>query len=178
MTSSMLTPPPSPSGRRLGLGSDPIPPVLAAALGLGLAIQLLLPPSPLPIAPPLHPVRLAAPVAAAPATPSAYPAILARPLFSPTRSGVALAGPAAPAGAFALLGVALDGRRAIASFRDTSGGVVTVRKGESLQGWRLDAVGRDRAVLRLGAVTQTLQVGVTPAPGAAGLAPAQGPGGG
>ncbi|WP_174300546.1 hypothetical protein [Caulobacter sp. S45] len=154
---------------------DPTPVLLAAALAIGVAVQVLLPGAPSSTTS-LHPLRLgrAGRIMPAPALP-AYPAIAARPLFTPGRAAQASVTPdVAPAGSFSLLGAASSGRGASAVLRSQDAGVHVVGLGESLLGWRLVAVTHDGAVVSRGGATQLLRVGAPPLQPATAAVPAAG----
>jgi hypothetical protein len=137
--------------------------MLVGALALALVVQAALPTAaPPPYAVSMH--RVFVRDLAPPAAIGDFPAILAHPLFNPARSSDASeAGtPAAPAGVFMLLGVATTRGSASAILRDAAGELRTLRLGESLDGWRLAAVGLESVVLTQGSLTQSLQVGAPP----------------
>lgn len=146
---------------------DAAPALLSAALALGLLVQALAPPPPAAPATAVlaspHRGRARPPAVAEPATIPPYAVILARPLFSPSRSASGAAAPdAAPAGTFALVGLATEGSAASAAIRTPSGLVHSLRLGEALEGWKLVAVGADRAVLRQGDAVQSIRLGAPP----------------
>jgi hypothetical protein len=106
-----------------------------------------------------------------PAVPE-YPAILASPLFAPDRRpGPSLSaadaaepgggepGVAASLNGYAAVGAAVGRKLATAVISTPGGGVKTLRVGERVDGWRLAAVDRGRAVFTRGAARATLVVG-------------------
>jgi hypothetical protein len=134
--------------------------LLSVLLGLMLVAQLVLPAErpALPDVPPAGLRGKAEPIAAV----SADPVLARRSIFQPVRlaggegAGGAPAGPlggASPAGIVRVRGAA----RLILQTPD--GGSVTLRPGQSWQGWRLTAIGRDEVRFARGTETVTLGLG-------------------
>ena len=137
------------------------PLLLAGALALGLAVQVLLPAPPLPadalqpLRPALAPPRFAGLAQGFPA----YAAIAERPLFTPRRSAARGAdADVAPEAALSLLGVAAGGGRAAAVIR-ASGATYVAGAGEAVLGWRVVAIGSESAVVSRNGVSRTLRIG-------------------
>ncbi len=140
--------------------------LLAALLALMLVAQFVLP-TDRPDPPAVPPAGLgAAPVS--PSAASADPVLSRRSIFRPTRLAASSAagaavGPldgASPAGVVRVRGAA----RLILQTPD--GNAVTLRPGQSWQGWRLIAIGTDSVRFARGGETVTLDIG---APAAAGI---------
>ncbi len=138
----------------------PLPAALVAVLILALLLQLILPvPVTLPEAA-VAPMR-AVPLPTVTAEPATVPGIILRaPIFSPGRSK---AGPDGGDGAIILIGTAGSRRGAMAVVRDGSGNSTMLRPGQSFGGWRLEAVGGDRAVFASPQGRRVLRIDETPA---------------
>lgn len=137
-----------------------VPAALAAALLLGLGVQLALPApqgaGPLPPAP-HRPPALAAP----PAPLDTFAAVTARPVFSPDRTAAGEAGAGvAREGQLVLVGVGSGPGGGSATLQTPGSGLQTVAIGQAVQGWRLLLTSADAAVLERDGVRQVLRLGV------------------
>ena len=133
--------------------------LLAATIGLQLAVR------PVTVVPPVVAAPLPRIVTATAIPVPDYPAIAARPVFSPSRRGGDDGSAATVIGDFALLGTARAGGIATALFRGPGGGVLNLRSGGMVAGWRLAGIGRGRALLIKGGASVTMTAGsVSPGP--------------
>lgn len=111
---------------------------------LTLGLQLVLPSeTPLPAEPMLVP-RHARPITARPIPD--YPAILQAPIFAPDRAPTAAGTGGGPSSGFSLVGVALGPGFGVAVVRTDDGKSQSVRKGDSVMGWRLVSLTAKHAV--------------------------------
>lgn len=140
--------------------------LLALLLALMVAAQFVLP-AERPDPPAVPPARLgAAPLS--PSAASADPVLSGRSIFRPTRLAASSSAPgaslgpldgASPAGVVKVRGAA----RLILQTPD--GSAVTLRPGQSWQGWRLIAIGTDSVRFARGSETVTLAIGAPAATG-------------
>ena len=127
----------------------------------------------LPTATPLA-ARPPRPVIVAPV--AEYPAILQSPIFSPDRKPGEDLGAAPGASAwdsYAALGVATGRAFASALVKGPGGPAKTLRRGDTLEGWKLVAMDRDKLTFERGDARHVLTVGApsTPAAGQSGDQP-------
>ncbi len=100
-----------------------------------------------------------------------YPVILQAPIFSPDRKpGEDLgAGPGASAlDSYAALGVGMGRGFATALVKGPGGPAATLRRGDTLEGWRLVGLEKDKLTFERGPARHVLTVGAPTAPLAAG----------
>ena len=98
-----------------------------------------------------------------------YPAILQAPIFSPDRKPGQDLGAAPGAGAldsYAALGVATGRTFASALVKGPGGPARTLRRGDTLEGWKLVAMNRDKLTFERGDARHILTVGAPSVPAA------------
>ena len=139
------------------------PLILILAAALALLLQLTLHRSPDVVGDPPSRARLALSARQVPETPvrTAYAAQINRSPFDLLRGGATPT--EASTDSFSLIGLIRSGASASAVVRDPAGGGHVLRPGDSLQGWRLDGVGRDDVTLSRGADRRTLTLNGPPA---------------
>ena len=96
-----------------------------------------------------------------------YPAILQAPIFSPDRKpGEDLgAGPGASAlDSYAALGVAMGHAFASALVKGPGGPAKTLKRGDTLEGWRLVGLDKEKLTFERGPARHVLTVGAPPVP--------------
>ncbi len=145
--------------------------LLALLLALMLAAQFVLPVE-RPAAPAVPPVAVRAPAVTASAA-TADPALARRSIFQPTRlAGSAETGAAAgPLDGASPVGVIKVRGAARLILQTPDGKTVTLRPGQSWQGWRLAAIGTDDVRFERGAERVTLAVGAAASSNYPGYAP-------
>ena len=161
---SKSPPPIDPSGRE----RPEWPAVVACGvLVLALALQVVLP----------YGQRLPAASAQAPRRPrpvlvppvAEYPVILQSPIFSPDRKpgeDLGAAPGASVLDSYAALGVATARNFASALVKGPGEAAKTLRRGDSLEGWRLVALDKDKLTFERGGARHVLTVGAPPPSGA------------
>jgi hypothetical protein len=100
-------------------------------------------------------------------TPPEYAAILQAPIFSPDRKPGedADAAPGASAlDAYAALGVAMGPGFATAVVKTPEGKIVSIKPGETLEGWRLAVMDRTKLGFQRGDARHVLTIGTAPTP--------------
>lgn len=141
------------------------PAIACGVLVLALALQVALPYGErLPTASPLAP-RRPRPVVVTPV--AEYPAILQSPIFSPDRKPGVDQGAAPGASAldsYAALGVATGHGFASALVKGPGGPARTLRPGDTLEGWKLVAMDREKLTFERGDARHVLTVGASTAP--------------
>ena len=136
---------------------------VSAALGLALALQLVL-----PAGASLSDAVAAAPrLARIPAAPVvSYPQILERPVFAPDRKPVEESDSDDEGiGDYEVLGIAISAERASVVLRGPDGKTQRIQYGAELAGWKLASVDRSQIVFEKDGQRQTLTLQAKPAAG-------------
>ena len=169
------SPPPIDRPQREGPGREPpererpqwAPAAACGVLVLALALQVVLPYGErLPQTSALAP-RRPRPVVVPPV--AEYPVILQSPIFSPDRKPGEDLGAAPGASAldsYAALGVAMGHGFASALVKGPGGPAKTIGRGQTLEGWRLVAMDKEKLTFERGSARHVLTVGAPPVPAA------------